>query len=62
MHGDHVGDEDVSGLGCHYVEAEDGGDGAVERRTSRYGTETGPEGEHEEKRGDGFVVVRSGEM
>ena len=49
VNGDHVGDEDVPGLGCHYVEAEDGGDTAVERRASRYDTDPSPEGEPEEK-------------
>ena len=44
MHGDHAGDEDVSGLDFHYVEAEDGGGGDVEGRASRYGTDPGPEG------------------
>ena len=56
VNGDHVGDEDVSGLDFHHVEAEDGGSGGVERRASRYGTDPGPEGEHEEKGGDGLVV------
>ena len=62
VNGDHVGDKDVSGLGCHYVEAEDGGDTAAERRASRYDIATGPEGEPEENLGDGFAVVRSAEM
>ena len=30
-----------------------------ERPASHYGTDPGPEGEHEEKGGDSFVVVRS---